>query len=658
MQAKEYRSDIDVLRAIAVLAVIFYHAHVPFFRGGYVGVSIFFVISGYLITGIIKRKLESGTFSFLEFYENRVRRIFPALFVMVFTFVLFEWATAINLLSKRELFSSAKRALLAIPNIYFWLNTNYFDPAAETMPLLHTWSLGVEEQYYFIFPLFLFGLFVWGKSKKSIVRILSALFFISCIFSIVYVFYDQKFTFYMLPTRAWELLIGAILAYTGWTPKEQKQKVLCFYAGLILMFWAICFYSDEIYPGFYALFPCVGAFLYIAGATGLQSTFADCIIKNKILVFIGVISYSLYLWHWPILVYYQNWLVRRDIDFMSGCLLLAIIFVLAFLSWKFIETPVRQKSLFKKHAVLWGTVACAFGIFLLFVNNFKFVAFYDEKYTASRESRLENTVQNAKHGILLVGDSHAGHLHSIMQALSNEYQVAYTLYGMSLYQTYNDSESQNEIQDKKRVYQNFVPFLQKNTYDTAIIAYRYDYRVRGVDIVKRASVLYPLKSLENKEDNPYLVLYEALKETVQLLKQNGVKEIYLLGSLPQASANVPQSSNTLARLFGYSTEKINTFLGESFTHYEERVAPTNAVLMQLAQEDEQVHLLEPAPYFASSSHAGYDVVDEEHAFYYDDDHISVEGALKLKPLFEPLFAGLQERAEEDKEGRDTFAREN
>ena len=650
MQAKEYRPDIDVLRAIAVLAVIFYHAHVPLFRGGYVGVSIFFVISGYLITGIIKRKLESGTFSFLEFYENRVRRIFPALFVMVFTFVLFEWVTAINLLSKRELFSSAKRALLAVPNIYFWLNTNYFDPAAETMPLLHTWSLGVEEQYYFIFPLLLFGLFAWGKSQKSIVRILSVLFFISCVFSVIYVFYDQKFTFYMLPTRAWELLIGAILAYSGWTPKEQKQKVFCFCLGVFLMFWAIFSYSDEIYPGFYALFPCVGAFLYIAGATGLRSSFADYIIKNKILVFIGVISYSLYLWHWPILVYYQNWLVRREIDFNSGCLLLGIIFVLAFLSWKFIETPVRQKSLFKKHVVLWGSVACSFGIFLLFVNNFKFVAFYDEKYTAVRESTLESTVQNAQHDILLVGDSHVGHLHSVMRELSNEYQVAITQYGMLPYQTYNDSESQKEIQEKKAAFQNFVPFLQKKTYDIAIIAYRYDYRVRGVDIVKRASVLYPLKSLESKQNDPYLVLYEALKETVRLLKQNGVKEIYLIGSLPQASANVPQSSNTLAQLFGFSTEKVNMYLGESFTHYKERVAPTNAVLMKIAEEDAHVHVLDPAPYFAGTSHAGYDVVDEEHAFYYDDDHISVEGAQKLKPLFEPLFAGLQEseRKEEHK----------
>lgn len=169
MQAKEYRADIDVLRAIAVLAVIFYHAHIPFFRGGFVGVSIFFVISGYLITGIIKRKLADGTFSFLEFYENRVRRIFPALFAMVFCIVLFEWVTSVNILERREVFSSAKRVLLTVPNIYFYLHTNYFDPAAETLPLLHTWSLGVEEQFYFVFPLLLFilNIYIYILKKQA-----------------------------------------------------------------------------------------------------------------------------------------------------------------------------------------------------------------------------------------------------------------------------------------------------------------------------------------------------------------------------------------------------------------------------------------------------------------------------------------------------------
>ena len=308
MQAKEYRSDIDVLRAIAVLAVIFYHAHIPFFSGGYVGVSIFFVISGYLITGIIKRKLENNTFSFLEFYENRVRRIFPALFVMVFTLVLFEWFTSVNVLERRELYGSAKRVLLTIPNIYFYLNTNYFDPEAETMPLLHTWSLGVEEQFYFIFPLLLFiaYIYLFKFNKKKTISLLSVLFVCSFLFSAVYVLYNQKFTFYMLPTRAWELLCGGILAYTNWTPQSQKNKIACFLAGLAFMFYAVFSYTDNIYPGFYALFPCLGAVLYIAGGTNLQSRFADLLTKNKILVFIGVISYSLYLWHWPILVYYQN----------------------------------------------------------------------------------------------------------------------------------------------------------------------------------------------------------------------------------------------------------------------------------------------------------------------------------------------------------------
>lgn len=155
MQAKNYRADIDVLRAIAVLAVVFYHMHIPFFSGGYIGVSIFFVISGYLITGIIKSKLESNSFSFLEFYENRIRRIFPALLVVILVVIIF-YPLVATVDDYFYLMRTIKRTIFGLSNIFFYYNTNYFDPESEQIPLLHTWSLGVEEQFYFIMPLFLF----------------------------------------------------------------------------------------------------------------------------------------------------------------------------------------------------------------------------------------------------------------------------------------------------------------------------------------------------------------------------------------------------------------------------------------------------------------------------------------------------------------------
>ena len=645
MQAKEYRADIDVLRAIAVLAVIFYHSHIPFFSGGYVGVSIFFVISGYLITGIIKRRLENNSFSFVEFYENRVRRIFPALFFMVFCLVLFEWFTSVNVLERRELYGAAKRVLLTVPNIYFYLHTNYFAPAAETIPLLHTWSLGVEEQFYFIFPLLLciFYSYLFRLNKRKTVYLLSFLFACSFLFSAVYVFYNQKFTFYMLPTRAWELLCGGILAYTEWTPKTQKNKIRCFLLGTALMVFAIVRYTDNIYPGFYALFPCFGAVLYIAGGTGLQSRFADLLIKNKVLVFIGVISYSLYLWHWPVLVYYQNWLYQREITAESACLLLAVIFLLSAFSWRFIEKPVRQKPVFKKHAVLWTGVACSFGIMLLFINNLKFTLSSDEGYHFTHsELPAEYVANNADKTLLLLGDSHSFHLRPLAFALGEKYSISCYNANMPMpYRTYNAGKTKNEIKSYEQTYQSVADKIKTRQFDTAVIAYRYSWHIDGIEIKRKNAILYPLKSLDEKSDDPYQALYRSLKDIILLLQENGVKKIYLVNSLPQANSSVPQSANKLSFLFKLTPEKINAALGETTEEYQERTGKIYPLLQALTEEFPGVYFLDPAPYFLNDQKTGYDVIRGKTALYWDDDHLSDEGAMLLAPLYEPIFQSMQ-----------------
>lgn len=642
MQAREYRPDIDVLRAIAVLSVIFYHAHVPFFSGGYVGVSIFFVISGYLITGIIKRKLENGTFSFAEFYENRVRRIFPALFVMVFCLILFEWLTAVNTAERREVYSAAKRVLLTIPNIYFYLHTNYFDPAAETMPLLHTWSLGVEEQFYFVFPLLLFISYIYYRlNKNRLCWLLGILFAVSFVFSVVFVFYNQKFTFYMLPTRAWELITGSLLAYSQWTPKEQKAKVFLVCLGLLLMAGAAVGYTDNIYPGFWALIPCLGAALYIAGGTGLTSPFVSLFTGNRILVFIGVISYSLYLWHWPILVYYQHWLFAREITVQSGFLLLLAVFAVSVLSWRFVEKPVRQKPLFKKRPVLWTGVAACFGLALLFINNLTFTLADNEGgfvFTQKKEYAAEYNSDNPHKRILVVGDSHSGHLRPLLLDLAKEYQVSFKNYPMLPLGTYNGSKPPSALQKYQKQQEEFTAVVRKEKFDIAVIAYRYDYHLRGVDIVRRNTTFYPLKNLNKESASPEEALYLALSETVEILRENGVKQIYFVYPLPQAKSIVWQAANKLSFLFGFDTDSINISLGETKQEYAERTKEVYDVLHALAQNCPDIKFLNPLPYFESSSGQHYDVIKDRYCYYHDDDHLSEEGVFLLKPLFEPLFA--------------------
>ena len=650
MQAKEYRSDIDVLRAIAVLAVIFYHAHIPFFRGGFVGVSIFFVISGYLITGIIKRKLADGTFSFLEFYENRVRRIFPALAVlMVFWGLLYYFLSMPEILGLQR---SVRRALFGLANFFFYANTDYFDPAAETMPLLHTWSLGVEEQFYFVFPLLLFILNIYIYIKKpsgiKIVHILFALFLLSFIFSAVFVFYNQKFTFYMLPARAWELLCGSILAYTAWTPATQKGKSFCILSGLGIMFASIVLSGNVLFPGFWALPPCLGAVLYIAGGTSYafsnRANIIHAVTNNKVLVFIGVISYSLYLWHWPVLVYYQNWLYRRDIDFAGGCVLLAVIFLVSVFSWRFIEKPVRQKPIFKKHGVLWLGVACSFALILLFINNLKFTLSFDDGFAYTKpELPAEYAADNSAHSILLIGDSHSGHLRPLMRELGEKYRVSSTNVNIMPYRTYTFDGS---IADRKNIGKSFDGFREKTEttrFDTAVIAYRYDYYINGVDIPRKNSVArFSLKSLDFESEDPLEVLYFGLKETISLLRKNGVETIYLVGPAPQAAGYVPASANKLSGLFGLSTDRINGILGESAAAYQERTKEITALLKKLTGEFPHVYFLDPTPYLLNPQKTAYDVVRGKTALYWDDDHFSEEGALLLTPLFEPIFASLQE----------------
>lgn len=197
---KKYRPDIDTLRALAILAVIFFHFEFNIASGGFIGVDIFFVISGFLITNIIKNNLENNTFSFLKFYGNRLRRILP---VLIFISLCVMLAFAFVYLGEGEMRSlqrSIKRLMLTIPNFYFYSNTGYFDPSANTMPMLHTWSLGVEEQFYFLFPLFMWGCYKYAV--KNILFYIIILTFISFVSSCILVFYFQKFTFYMLPTRA------------------------------------------------------------------------------------------------------------------------------------------------------------------------------------------------------------------------------------------------------------------------------------------------------------------------------------------------------------------------------------------------------------------------------------------------------------------------
>lgn len=337
-----YRTDIDGMRALAVLGVVLFHAHVPGFDGGYVGVDIFFVISGYLITSILLRELDSGQFSIGRFYLRRIRRILPALVV-----VLIATSIASMMFLAPDKLAEFGRSVIATSlfysNIFFSFYTGYFDGRAITRPLLHTWSLGVEEQFYIIWPVFLYVAYraVIGKGRLICLVVILAL--ASLALAQWKSGGPSASRYFFLPqSRMWELMIGSVVAFRFvpvLTVRWRREAVAG--AGLAMMLIAVvAFQTTTPFPSLWTLIPCLGAaFVIHAGLSGETAT--SRLLSFYPLVFIGLISYSLYLWHWPIFVF-AHILFDRPIAPAETAALIALSLLLSVLSWWFVEMPFRR----------------------------------------------------------------------------------------------------------------------------------------------------------------------------------------------------------------------------------------------------------------------------------------------------------------------------
>ncbi|MBY0558346.1 MAG: acyltransferase [Hyphomicrobium sp.] len=347
-----YRRDLDGLRGIAVAAVVAYHLGFPFTSGGFVGVDVFFVLSGFLITSIIASELEAGTFSIAGFYDRRIRRIVPALvFVCAATTIL---ALAFLLPEELKQFASSLVATaLSVSNVWCLLHSGYFDQAAETQPLFHTWSLGVEEQFYIIFPLLLMAAFKrWRGRIRTVIWLLFAG---SLLLSVVRLADHPQSTFFLLPTRAWELLAGSIVAL-GFIPKPTSRLLRDAAAALGLLAIAIAvvgYTSKTPFPGLAALLPCIGAAVVIWAGQG-ENTPAR-LLRARPLVALGLISYSLYLWHWPLIVF-ANLLNVEALTELQKFAVVGTSILLSALTWRFIEQPFRRRGAggITRPAILWS----------------------------------------------------------------------------------------------------------------------------------------------------------------------------------------------------------------------------------------------------------------------------------------------------------------
>ncbi len=359
-EAAIYKPHIDGLRALAVVPVILYHAHVAGFPGGFVGVDVFFVISGYLITGLILHELEQGTFTLAGFYERRIRRIVPALLLVVAVSVAI--ASAYFIPSEfKDFCRSVIGTVLAVSNIQFWQQAGYFDAPAELKPLLHTWSLAVEEQYYIVFPLL--AMLGYRYFRRRLVAVLVALAAVSFGASLWAVAHAPDAAFYLAPFRIWELLVGALLAMAGprlalgWWGGTAVAA-----AGVGAIGYAVAAFSQVTpFPGAAALLPCLGTGMVIwacdQGGNGVKRVLAW-----RPLVLIGLISYSLYLWHWPALVFARYVLLRELTGVELGGLLAGIT-VLSWLTWRYVETPFRTRRAGGRRQVFAGAALAGLACF-------------------------------------------------------------------------------------------------------------------------------------------------------------------------------------------------------------------------------------------------------------------------------------------------------
>ena len=420
----KYRAEIDGLRALAVLPVILFHAGFEQFSGGFVGVDVFFVISGYLITTIIISEMAEGKFSIINFYERRARRILPALFFVMAVCIPFAWFWLVP--SDLVEFGHSLIAVSTFSsNFLFWSEAGYFGGPAELKPLLHTWSLAVEEQYYILFPIFI--LLTWRLGIKWMLIILSFIFILSLGVAQWGAYKIPSANFYLLPTRGWELLIGVFIAfylkYNIYIKSYLANQLLSLLGFSMIIYSIIVFNASTPFPSLYALIPTIGTGLVILCA--IPQTTIHKLLSIKFIVGIGLISYSAYLWHQPILAFAIHATAAEMNDLIVIMLCLSSLFF-GWFSWRFIERPFREKSyLQRKFIFKFSLVGILFfsiiGISLHVIDGgSKFYSQEKQKiittfladnrgYTEERESYLSlnkfDKTNNLK-DILIIGDSY------------------------------------------------------------------------------------------------------------------------------------------------------------------------------------------------------------------------------------------------------------
>jgi peptidoglycan/LPS O-acetylase OafA/YrhL len=626
-EPKRYRADVDGLRAVAILPVILYHAGLGC-TGGFVGVDVFFVISGFLITSLILKEIGENNFSLVMFWERRIRRIFPALFAVVLATIVAGWflyfPDDFNLLGK-----SALAQAILMSNVFFWRQTGYFAPGIDTKPLLHTWSLAVEEQFYVLFPLLL--IFLAWRKRSAIPQAIFWLGIGSFALSVVGCYFMPAPTFYLLPTRAWELMVGAFLAaIPGRQLSNPFLNETIGLSGLGLVLYAVFVYtSNTRFPGLAALPPCLGAALIICSGSGMKPALTNRMLALKPVVFIGLISYSLYLWHWPVLVFTkyrslgaQSWELRA--------VLLMVSVALAVGSWKWIEMPFRRRLLCPHRPQVFAFAGCGVLTLMIFGGSVCLkhgvpsrlpadaIRVYDCKYNFAFRNEItpemaaagqfaELGAQNTNQpiGLLLWGDSHAMAVAPVLNELCQRFSVR------GVEATHSSTAPILEYWNNFGLQKKSIAFSQ------SVAEFIVQRHIKSVILAANWHVYGPPSLVDSK-----------LPATVVAIEASGAS-IYILRDVPIPDFNVPKQAALAVMRHGEITE-----LGTSPTKYAADNHNYEPIFDHLSKLGATI--LDTPKYFLNTNGL-YDVVRDDKILYFDNDHLTIDGSKLLTPMFEPLF---------------------
>jgi peptidoglycan/LPS O-acetylase OafA/YrhL len=663
MVESTYRAEIDGLRALAVVPVILFHFGLGC-PGGFVGVDVFFVISGYLITGIIQRGIEANNFSLAVFWERRVRRIFPALFVVLVASLAFGfwWLNPIEL-KRLGRCSIAQTCLLS--NVYFWRNISYFEGDGDSKPLLHTWSLAVEEQFYLLFPFLL--LLLKKLSKKKLLLVLATITLGSFACSEYYARYNAGAAFYLLPMRAWELLVGCMLAIFPRIFKASyyRDNTIALFGVLTVVIPIVLYDSDTKFPGLNAIPPVLGTAAILFAIAQNPKTWVGNLLSFPPVVFVGVISYSLYLWHWPIFVYTRSFFGQFGWDQAIFALILTI--VCATLSWRLIEIPFRKKDTYFKSRFQLSFVALTLngGIIALstifaITNGLpsrfpSYDGIVEEDLTwfgptpnsqnpESHSFELKNWQENedSHSDFVLWGDSHAGVLSEMINQLATEHGltgVAIVNPGTAPLLGYYSAET-GKPELEGSFGSKLAAYLRRRKTKNIILVARWSYFTDGMTTYEKHTA--SRRHLQSYTQERFLTVEENMArltkglQDVEAICDECDVRLWVLNQVPEVPSESPPTD-----LLRWMAEKRKTFPKHNVSlaqHYERQ---KNALKVFETAFTSKVRLIDPAQYFFDKEDRLICFV-QGRSFYRDDDHLTRFGANRLRGLFSEIFREMAE----------------